>query len=81
MDEIKALINDRFDQFSGKLASIGEKFDKIRVRMRFIWNWIKLKKIQKNLELKLVKTDEIDAGLKFQIGDQEEQIIKSRTRK
>ena len=54
LDEIKALINGRFDEFSEKLASIAESL--IRLQKRFIWNLIRLKKTQRNLELKLGRT-------------------------
>ena len=54
LDQIKALINGRFDEFSEKLASIEEKFGKTTNEI-----YLKLDKIEKdteNLELKLVRT-------------------------
>ena len=54
LDEIKALLNGKFDEFSEKLASIEEKFDKTMKE-----SYLKLDKIektQKNLELNLVRT-------------------------
>ena len=53
LDEIKALINGRFDEFD-KLASIKEKFNKTTKEI-----YLKLDKVEKtlkNLELKLVRT-------------------------
>ena len=74
LDEIKALINGRFDEFSEKLASIEEKFDKTMKEI-----YLKLDKIEKDTEESRIKTsknsDEIE-GLKFQISDQNEQISK-----
>ena len=74
LDEIKALINGRFDEFSEKLASIEEKFDKTTKEI-----YLKLDKIEKDTEESRIKTsknsDEIE-GLKFQISDQNEQISK-----
>ena len=54
LDEIKALINGTFDEFSDKLASIKEKFNKTTKEI-----YLKLDKVEKtlkNLELKLVRT-------------------------
>ena len=69
LDKIKA-----FDEFSEKLASIEEKFDKTAKEI-----YLKLDKIEKDTEESRIKTsknsDEIE-GLKFQISDQNEQISK-----
>ena len=54
LDEIKALINGRFDEFSDKLASIKEKFNKTTKEIYLKLD--KVEKTQKNLELKLVRT-------------------------
>ena len=54
LDEIKALINGRFDEFSEKLASIKEKFNKTTKEIYLKLD--KVEKTQKNLELKLVST-------------------------
>ena len=43
LDEIKTLINGRFDEFSEKLASIEEKFDKTTKEI-----YLKLDKIEKD---------------------------------
>ena len=63
LDEIKAWINGRFDEFSEKLASIEEKFDKTTKEI-----YLKLDKIEKDTEESKIKTsnnsDEIE-GLKF----------------
>ena len=70
LDEIKTLINGRFDEFSEKLASIEEKFDKTTKPI-----YLKFYKIEKDTEESRIKTsknsDEIE-GLKFQISDQNE---------
>ena len=67
LDEIKVLINDRFDELSEKLASIEEKFDNTMKQI-----YLKLSKIEKDTEESRIKTskksDEIE-GLKFQIND------------
>ena len=72
LDEIKALLNGKFAEFSEKLASIEEKFDKTTKEI-----YLKLDKIEKDTEESRIKssknTDEIE-GLKFQISDQNEQI-------
>ena len=74
LDEIKALINGRFDEFSEKLASIEEKFEKTTKEI-----YLKLDKVQKDTEESRIKTsknsDEIE-GLKFQISGQNGQIGK-----
>ena len=63
LDEIKAWINGRFDEFSEKLASIEEKFDKTTKEI-----YLKLDKIEKDTEESRIKTsnnsDEIEC-LKF----------------
>ena len=60
LDEIKAVINGRFDEFSKKLASIEERFDKTTKKIYLKLDKIEKKKThthtQKNLELKLVRT-------------------------
>ena len=74
LDKIKALINGRFDEFSEKLASIEENFDKTTKEI-----YLKLDKIEKDTEEPRIKTskssDEIE-DLKFQISDQNQQISK-----
>ena len=74
LDEIKALINGRFDEFSEKLASIEEKFDKTTKEI-----YLKLDNIEKDTEESRIKTsknsDETE-GLKFQISVQNEQNSK-----
>ena len=72
LDEIKALLNGKFDEFSEKLPSIEEMFDKITKEI-----YLKLDKIEKDTEESRIKSsknsDEIE-GLKFQISDQNKQI-------
>ena len=72
LNEIKALINGRFDEFSEKLASIEEKFDKTMKEIYLNWNWIKIEKETKESRTSK-NSDEIE-GLKFQISDQNKQI-------
>ena len=72
--KFKALLNGKFDEFSQKLASIEENFDKTTKEI-----YLKLDKIEKDTEESRIKSsknsDEIE-GLKFQISDQNEQIIR-----
>ena len=51
LDEIKVLINDRFDELSEKLASIEEKFDNTMKQI-----YLKLSKIEKDTEESRIKT-------------------------
>ena len=59
LDEIKALLNGKFDEFSEKLASIKEKFDKTTKDI-----YLKLDKIEKDTEESRIKSrknsDEIE---------------------
>ena len=79
LDEIKSLLNGKFDEFSEKLASIEEKFDKTTKEI-----YLKLDKIEKDTEESRIKSsknsDEIE-GLKFQISDQNEQISRQNETK
>ena len=63
LDEVKALLNGKFDEFSQKLASIEEKCDKTTKEI-----YLKLDKIEKDTEESRFKSsrnsDEIE-GLKF----------------
>ena len=63
LDEIKALINGRFDEFSEKFAWIKEKFDKTMKE-----SYSKLDKIEKDTEesrIKTSKNSDVIEGLKF----------------
>ena len=51
LDEIKVLINDRFDELSEKLASVEEKFDNTMKQI-----YLKLSKIEKDTEESRIKT-------------------------
>ena len=51
LDEIKVLINDRFDELSEKLASIEQKFDNTMKQI-----YLKLSKIEKDTEESRIKT-------------------------
>ena len=63
LDEIKALINGRFNELNEKLALVEEKFEKTT------------KQTEESRIKTSKKSDEIE-GLKFQISDQNEQISK-----
>ena len=66
LDEIKALINGRFNELNEKLALVEEKFEKTT------------KQTEESRIKTSKKSDEIE-GLKFQISDQTSKLA-SRTR-
>ena len=74
LDEIKALLNEKFDDFSKKLISIEEKIDTTAREI-----YIKMKQIERkadNAKTNASKnSDEIDS-LKFEMKEQSEKISK-----
>ena len=72
LDDIKAVINGRFDEFSEKLDSIEKKFDKTTKEIYLkleIWN-------TEASRMKTSKNSNETKGLNFQISDQNKQISK-----
>ena len=74
LDEIKALLNEKFDDFSTKLVSIEEKFDTTAREIN-----IKMEQIEKTAEYAKANannnSDEI-LNLKFEMKEQSEKISK-----
>ena len=74
LDEIKALLNEKFDDFSKKLISIEEKIDTTAREI-----YIKMKQIERKADDAKTNasnnSDEIDS-LKFEMREQSEKISK-----
>ena len=72
LDEIKALLNEKFDEFSNKLVSIKEKFDTTARE-----TYIKMEQIKKKAEDAKASnnSDEIES-LKFEMKEQSDKISK-----
>ena len=74
LDEIKALLNEKFDNFSKKLISIEEKIDTTAREI-----YIKMKQIERKADDAKTNasnnSDEIDS-LKFEMREQSEKISK-----
>ena len=74
LDEIKALLNEKFDDFSKKLISIEEKIDTTAREI-----YIKMKQIERKADDAKTNasnnSDEIDS-LKFEMKEQSEKISK-----
>ena len=74
LDEIKALPNEKFDEFSNKLVSIEEKFDTTATEI-----YIKMEQIEKKAEDAKANasnnSDEIES-LKFEMKEQSDKISK-----
>ena len=74
LDEIKALLNEKFDNFSKKLISIEEKIDTTAREI-----YIKMKQIERKADDAKTNasnnSDEIDS-LKFEMKEQSEKISK-----
>ena len=74
LDEIKALLNEKFDEFSNKLVSIEEKFDTAAREI-----YIRMEQIEKKVEDVKANasnsSDEIES-LKFEMKEQSDKISK-----